>query len=146
MTEEWLDILEASDALAAQIVQSDLAQRYFNAKRAVYEDEQLVQHIEQFLNMKERYEEVQRFGKYHPDYREVMTAVRKQKRALDLNEKIGNYRLAETKLQEMLDLVGYTLAQAVSDNVAVDSSNPFFETRSCGAGCGAGGACSCSAS
>lgn len=146
MTEKWLDILEASDMLAAQIVQSDLVQQYFEAKRAVYGDEQLVQHIEQFLQMKERYEEVQRFGKYHPDYREVMTTVRKQKRALDLNEKIATYRLAETELQGMLDLVGYTLAQAVSTNVAVDSSNPFFETSSCGTGCASGGACNCSAS
>ena len=45
--------------------------------------------IQQFTAMKERYEEVQRFGKYHPDYTTVSMKMRELKRSVDLHDKVA---------------------------------------------------------
>lgn len=145
MTEEWLDILDANDDLIAMILQSEIVVQYRDAKKEVYQHPGLFDQMVTFNQMKERYDEVQRFGKYHPDYRTVMKEIRLLKKELDLSEKVAAYRLAENELQHLLDEIGYTLAQHISQAITVDTSNPFFITEGCGSGCGTGGSCSCSA-
>ena len=61
--------------------------------------------------MKERYEEVQRFGRYHPDYNIVMKSIRIQKRELDMNEQVAALRLAENDVQHLFDEVGSIVAK-----------------------------------
>lgn len=96
--------------------------------------------------MKEHYEDVQRFGKYHPDYHTIMKKIREQKRALDLDDRIAALKLAENDVQDLLDEVSLIIGRSVSEAVKVPVSNPFFNSgSSCGAGCGTGGSCSCSA-
>lgn len=46
--------------------------------------------------------------------------------------------MAETDLQELLDEIGLTIAQTISDEIKVDAGNPFFET---GGHSGCGGSC-----
>lgn len=48
--------------------------------------------IQQFTAMKERYEEVQRFGKYHPDYTTVSMKMRELKRSVDLHDKVAAFK------------------------------------------------------
>ncbi|MEE1131829.1 MAG: YlbF family regulator [Caryophanon sp.] len=146
MTSEWLDILDGADELSAMILQSEPVQQYRLAHKAVYENEALVQQINAFQRMKDQYDDVQRFGKYHPDYNTIMKSIRKQKRELDLNEAICALRVAENEVQYLLDEVSLLIGRSVSDAVKVPMSNPFFETgSSCGSSCGTGGGCGCSA-
>ncbi|OCS91404.1 YlbF family regulator [Caryophanon latum] len=146
MTSEWLHILDGADELSAMILQSEPVQQYRLAYKAVYENEALVQQINAFQRMKDQYEDVQRFGKYHPDYNTIMKSIRKQKRELDLNEAISALRVAENEVQYLLDEVSLLIGRSVSDAVKVPMSNPFFETNSsCGSSCGTGGGCGCSA-
>ncbi|WJY28837.1 MULTISPECIES: YlbF family regulator [Sporosarcina] len=145
MTNEWLDIIEQSDELADMILTSDVLSDYRSAHRAVYGDAELVRKIREFSELKERYEEVQRFGRYHPDYNRVMKTIRLDKRALDMNEKVAALRLAENDVQYLLDEISATVARAVSESVKLPSDNTFVTEESCGGGCGSGGGCSCSA-
>lgn len=146
MTSEWLHILDGADELSAMILQSEPVQQYRLAHKAVYENEALVQQINAFQRMKDQYEDVQRFGKYHPDYNTIMKSIRKQKRELDLNEAICALRVAENEVQYLLDEVSLLIGRSVSEAVKVPMSNPFFETgASCGSSCGTGGGCGCSA-
>lgn len=145
MTSEWLHILDGADELSAMILQSEPVQQYRLAHKAVYENEALVQQINAFQRMKDQYEDVQRFGKYHPDYNTIMKSIRKQKRELDLNEAICALRVAENEVQYLLDEVSLLIGRSVSEAVKVPMSNPFFETSSCGSSCGTGGGCGCSA-
>mgnify|MGYP001953874420 FL=1 len=146
MTSEWAFIIDEADQLSAMILSSEQAQKYRDAYREVYGDEALVQQINEFTKMKEQYEDVQRFGKYHPDYHTIMKKIREQKRALDLNERIANYKIAENDFQDLLDEVSLIIGKSVSEAVKVPVSNPFFSSgSSCGSGCGSGGSCSCSA-
>lgn len=146
MTSDWVLILDEADSLSSMILSSTLAETYRQAYQAVYTDKKLVEQINRFNKMKEQYEDVQRFGKYHPDYHTIMKEIRQQKRALDLDERIANLKVAENELQDLLDEISLLIGKTISEAVKVPVSNPFFDTSSsCGSGCGTGGGCSCSA-
>ncbi|ETP68693.1 YlbF family regulator [Planomicrobium chinense] len=146
MTYEWVQITDSAEELSEMILQSEQAELYRKAYDTVYNDKGLADEIHAFARLKEQYEEVQRFGKYHPDYSRVMKQIRVDKRRLDLNEQIAALRLAENELQDLMDQVSFILGRSVSEAVKIPSSNPFFSSdSSCGGSCGTGGGCSCSA-
>ncbi|TWT04742.1 YlbF family regulator [Planomicrobium sp. CPCC 101079] len=146
MTYEWSLITDSADELSEMIIQSEQAKQYQEAYSTVYNNKDLANRIYDFARLKERYEEVQRFGKYHPDYHRVMKQIRIDKRTLDLNEHIAALRLAENELQDLIDQVSFIIGRSVSEAVKIPSSNPFFSSdSSCGGSCGTGGGCSCSA-
>ncbi|MCM3710048.1 YlbF family regulator [Sporosarcina luteola] len=145
MTDEWMSIIEQSETLSDMLLSSEIVEEYRRANHAVYSDKTLAKTIYDFTNMKERYEEVQRFGRYHPDYKTVMKDIRIQKRELDMNEQVAALRLAENDVQRLLNEVSAIIAGAVSDSIKVPAGDSFFVDTSCGGGCGTGGSCSCSA-
>lgn len=147
MTSEWVTVLDEVDMLSDMILNSDIVARYREAHAAVYEDAALVAQIRAFNRIKEHYEDVQRFGKYHPDYQSIMKQIRMDKRALDLNEKVAALKIAENEYQDLLDEVSLLIGKSVSEAVKVPVSNPFFASASsCSTGgCGSGGSCGCSA-
>ncbi len=146
MTYEWAEITDFADELSQMILQSEQADLYREAYRSVYNDKNLAGDIQAFARLKDQYEEVQRFGKYHPEYTRVMKQIRVDKRQLDLNEKVANLRLMENELQDLMDQVSFIIGRSVSEAVKIPSSNPFFSSdSSCGGSCGTGGGCSCSA-
>lgn len=146
MTSEWLTALETTDELSAMIINSELAIALQQAQQAVYNDKTTAQEIREFQRMKEHYEDVQRFGKYHPDYNVIMKKIRVQKRKLDLNEKVSALKIAENDFQDMLDDISLIFAGTVSQAVQVPVSNLSKQkaTSSCSTGgCGSGGSCGC---
>ncbi|MEK5146454.1 YlbF family regulator [Psychrobacillus sp. FSL K6-4615] len=147
MTNEWVEIMDQSDILCTMILSSEQFYQYLDAHRAVYTDTSLVGEVNSFARLKEQYEEVQRFGKYHPDYSKVMKDIRVTKRKLDMVDAVANLKVAENELQDLLDEVSLLIGKSVSEGVKVPVSNPFFASSgsSCGSGCGTGGSCSCSA-
>ena len=148
MTSEWVTILDETDELSTMILSSETANRLREAHNAVYSSVELCEMIRQFNKTKELYEDVQRFGKYHPDYHTVMKTIRQQKRALDLDERIAALKVAENEYQDLLDEISLIFGKTVSDAVKVPVSNPFFASSGGGCstgGCGTGGGCSCSA-
>lgn len=148
MTLEWIQITDSAEELSEMIIRSEQAQQYKDAHEAVYRDKELSADIFAFQRLKEQYEDVQRFGKYHPDYSRIMKQIRVDKRKLDMNEKVAALRVAENELQDLLDEVSFIVGRSVSEAVKIPSGNPFFASSasSCSTGgCGSGGACSCSA-
>lgn len=147
ITSEWASIMDDADNLTQMILSSEQAMRYKEAYNAVYTDELLARQIASFSRLKEHYEDVQRFGKYHPDYKTVMKSIRVQKRELDMNDRVATLKIAENELQDLLDEVSLLIGKTVSESVKVPVSNPFFSAASsCSTGsCGTGGSCGCSA-
>jgi cell fate (sporulation/competence/biofilm development) regulator YlbF (YheA/YmcA/DUF963 family) len=145
MTDEWVSIIEQSEILSDMLLSSEIIHEYRRAHHAVYSNKLLAETIRDFTNMKERYEEVQRFGRYHPDYKTVMKDIRIQKRDLDMNEDVAALRIAENDVQNLLNDISRIIARSVSDSVKVPTGDGFLADSSCGGGCGSGGSCSCSA-
>ena len=89
-----------------------------------------------FLRKKEAFEQIAAYGSYAPDHREKQRALRKAKRVLDVHPAVAEFRFSETELQGILDEMGIKIAHCISDEIKVDTGNPFFETRSsCGGKC-----------
>ncbi len=146
MTSEWVMILDEVDQLNDLILNSDVHRQLVDATEAVYSNPSLVQKITEFNKTKDLYEDVQRFGKYHPDYTQIMKLIRTQKRELDMDETISALKVAENEFQDLLDEIGIIIGKTISEAVKVPVSNPFFQTDTgCGGSCGTGGGCSCSA-
>ena len=142
-TLEGVMILDKAEQLAKAVVCSDIAESYRECYKSLQEDQEAQILIKQFTAMKERYEEVQRFGKYHPDYTVVSASMRELKRSVDLHEKIAAFKKAENALQKLLDEISVAIGSEISPAIKVPTGNPFFDAGGCGGGCGSGGSCGC---
>ncbi|HET7580939.1 MAG TPA: YlbF family regulator [Bacillales bacterium] len=139
-------LLDKADGLARMVTDSDAAEHYRACKHRLQQDPEAQKLIQRFMDMKEKYEEVQRFGKYHPDFDRITGEVREVKRELDMNEAIAAFKKAEEELEALLGEVSQIIAYAVSPQIKVPTGNPFFDNLRCSGGCGAGGKCNCRAS
>lgn len=144
-TIERIELLEKAEELVQMVLESDIAENYRQCLYRVKSSKETQAKVQAFAKMKERYEEVQRFGRYHPDYKEVMGQIRVLKREVDLDDAVAEFKKAENDLQGLLDEISVLIGRSVSDSVKVPTGNPFFDTgSSCGGGCGSGGSCGCS--
>jgi cell fate (sporulation/competence/biofilm development) regulator YlbF (YheA/YmcA/DUF963 family) len=143
-TLEYVEILDKSEMLGKMVLQSDVYVAYRDAKLALYNDVEANRLIKDFNSVKDQYEDVQRFGRYHPDYSEIMKLVRTKKRAMDLNDKVAAYKIAERRFQGLLDEISQYIAFSVSDQIKVPKDGAALTDSGCG--CGSGGSCGCKAS
>ncbi|HIV74146.1 MAG TPA: YlbF family regulator [Candidatus Pseudogracilibacillus intestinigallinarum] len=147
MTLEHVQILDQTDHLIDMIKQSDVMGEYECALKQLEENEEAQSLIRSFKHIKEHYEDVQRFGRYHPDYQEIMKNVRSSKRKMDMNEYVAKFKLAERNLQTFLDDISESIARSVSDKIIVPKENGLLSDSGCSSGsCGTGGSCGCQAS
>lgn len=144
-TIERVLILDGAEQIAKMIMQSNIADNYMNCLYNVKNNNETQRKIREFSKMKEQYEDVQRFGKFHPDYKTIRTAIRELKREMDLDESVAEFRKAENDLQSLLDEVSVLIGHAVSEHIKVPTGNPYFDNLSSCGGCNSGGKCGCSA-
>ncbi|MDV2685307.1 YlbF family regulator [Alkalihalophilus sp. As8PL] len=143
LTMTTIELMDQSEELAKSITHSDVFIHYIGAKKSLERDSVAQDLIRRFSAMKEKHEEVQRFGRYHPDYDTVSTEIRKVKRELDLNESVAAFKKAEKELEMLLNEVSEVIAHSISKTIKVPTGNPYFDQMSCSGGCGSGGGCSC---
>ncbi|MCM3713077.1 YlbF family regulator [Alkalihalobacillus oceani] len=143
VTMSTLELMEETDALSQAILLSEPFSEYKRAKNELQEDKEAQECIRRFNAVKEQYEDVQRFGKYHPDYKRISTEIRERKREMDVMPTVVAFKKAERELESLLNEVSEIIARAVSPTIKVPTGNPFFDSMSCSGGCGSGGSCSC---
>jgi len=100
-TSSIVELLDQSDHMTQKIIQSSIAISYQKAYTTLLNDQEAQHLIKQFNRLKEDYEDIQRFGSYHPDYRDIMRNVRRAKRKMDMNDKVAAFKVAERQLQEL---------------------------------------------
>lgn len=145
-TMSHVKLLDKSDDLSKMILDSIVMDEYKRAYYDLQNDDIAQQLIKEFNDMKLNYEEIERFGTYHPDYREIMSNVRRAKRKMDMNDKVASFKIAERQLQQLLDEISELIAHSVSDQIKVPKEDGFLANSDCGTGCGTGGTCGCQAS
>lgn len=143
-TLEKVEIIDEAEKLAEMIINSDLAENYRQCLYKMNTDRETQRKIKAFLKMKEQFEDVQRFGRYHPDYKRINTEIRLLKREMDLDENVAKFKRAENELQALLDEISLMIGRSVSESVKVSTGSPFFQTAN-HIGCSTGGSCGCSA-
>ncbi|NBJ68513.1 MULTISPECIES: YlbF family regulator [Clostridia] len=140
-TMDYVAILDHSEELGKMILDSDVMEAYRHSQKELQEDKEAQKLIQAFSSIKEQYEDVQRFGRYHPDYNTIMKEVRKVKREMDMNEKVASFKIAERNLQQLLDEISQYLAYSVSEQIKVPKDGAALSDSGCG--CGSGGGCGC---
>jgi len=143
-TTECVEILDFAEELANMVLQSTIVETYNECLNKVRKDISTQRKIKAFVQMKERHEEVERFGRYHPDYKMVMMKIRELKREVDLDIHVAEFKKAENDLQALLDEISVHIGRSVSEFIKVPTGNPFFDSSGCGGGCSTGGSCGCS--
>lgn len=139
--EALMTILDRTDELGDMIKASEMSHNYQIAYQNLKDDHAARQLYESFLTQRQQYNEVQRFGRYHPDYQHVMITTRKAKRAYEMHPTVVAFKKAETDLQQLIDEVIMILATSVSEHVKVDAGTPLFDKLT--QGCATGDACQC---
>ncbi|MGI8314002.1 YlbF family regulator [Halobacillus mangrovi] len=142
-TMEIVDLLDRSEMIGQMVMNSDTMQHYNQAKYELENDAEAQKLIKNFNNMKEHYEDVQRFGRYHPDYSSIMKQVRSVKREMDMHEKVAQFKKAERNLQKLLDEISENVAFSVSEQIKVPKNGMALTDTGCSGGCGSGGSCGC---
>ncbi|HLQ71613.1 MAG TPA: YlbF family regulator [Bacillota bacterium] len=141
-TLEYSGILDMSEELSDMILQSEVMEAYKSARKTLQDNEEAQKLITAFNDIKEHYEDVQRFGRYHPDYNEIMKTVRSTKRKMDMNDAVAKYKIAERDIQRLLDEVSGYIALSVSDQIKAPVDGAALTEH----GCGSGGKCGCNVS
>ncbi|MFC4076918.1 YlbF family regulator [Salinithrix halophila] len=116
---DMAELLSEAYNLADRITDSDEAKRYIHLKRELGEDEEAQRLIRQFQEKKERFEEAQRFGHFHPDYHAAKEAAEDFSSRLREHPLIREYLEVEEKLDRLLGEVSRTLARSVSEEIKV---------------------------
>ncbi|MEI3606745.1 YlbF family regulator [Pseudogracilibacillus sp. SE30717A] len=146
-TLEYVNILDKADRLKNMILQSEVMTQYEHAYNTLQKDQEAQRLINAFNHIKEHYEDVQRFGRYHPDYNEIMKNVRSTKRRMDMNSSVAEFKVAERELQRFLDEISEHIAKSVSEHIIVPKDGLALTDGGCSTGgCGSGGSCGCQAS
>lgn len=139
----FIDLYEQIEELSNAIIHSEIFSEYVRCKNQLYRDEEVKKLIQSFVQLKEQFAEVERFGKYHPDYENVHKKVREKKRELDFHPKVAAFKKAERHMEQLLYEISTIIARSVSDNIKVPTGNPFFDQRSCAGRCQGNGQCIC---
>lgn len=145
-TLEYVDILDQTDQLTEMILESEVMKEYQRTYKTLQNDEEAQLLIKKFNDIKEHYEDVQRFGRYHPDYNEIMKNVRSSKRKMDMNQSVARFKVAERQLQRFLDEISEYIANSVSEHIIVPKDGIALDSGCSTGGCGSGGSCGCQAS
>lgn len=140
-TIEIVEMIDKSEQLGGMIQNSEVMESYHMAKTAMENDAEAQELIGKFTSIKEHYEDVQRFGRYHPDYNQIMKDIRSSKREMDMNDKVASFKIAERNLQGFLEEISELIAFSVSHNIKVPKDGAALSDSSCG--CGSGGGCGC---
>ncbi|OZU90429.1 regulator [Virgibacillus indicus] len=140
-TLEYASILDRSESLGKMVMDSEVMEAYNQSRKELNEDQTAQQLIKAFANIKDHYEDIQRFGRYHPDYNEIMKKVRMSKREMDMNDKVAAFKIAERNLQKLLDQISQYIAESVSEQIKAPKDGAALTDSGCG--CGSGGSCGC---
>lgn len=125
INEELLAIDQAIDSLVLHFLRLPEVENY-RLKRQKFENARELQELLlEFQELKDSYDTVKEYEAFRPDVRELKRQVLRMKRQIDLHEVIIGYRQAEFDLQTILANLGEEIAQAVSDQIFIDSGLPL---------------------
>jgi cell fate (sporulation/competence/biofilm development) regulator YlbF (YheA/YmcA/DUF963 family) len=135
-TLDMTEILLEAYRLADQINNSPEVKRYLECKKRMEEDPEAQKMIKEFQIVKDRYEEAQRFGIFHPNYHEAKDAALSFQKKLRQCPAIRAYFEAEQKLDQLLHAVSLTIARSVSPSIKVPGNDPEPGVKKLRRGCG----------
>ena len=125
INEELLAIDQAIDSLVSHFQMLPEVDAYRLSRQQFENDRELQEQLFAFQELKDSYDTAKAYEAFRPDVRELKRQVLRMKRQIDLNEVVIGYRQAEFDLQIILANLGEEIAQAVSDQIFIDTGLPL---------------------
>ena len=125
INEELLAIDQAIDSLVSHFQMLPEVDAYRLSRQQFENDRELQEQLFAFQELKDCYDTAKAYEAIRPDVRELKRRVLRMKRQIDLNEVVIGYRQAEFDLQIILANLGEEIAQAVSDQIFIDTGLPL---------------------
>ena len=125
INEELLAIDQAIECLVSYFLKLPEVENYRLKRQKFENDRELQEQLFAFKELKDSYDTAKAYEAFRPDVRELKRQVLRMKRQIDLNEVVIGYRQAEFDLQTILANLGEEIAQAVSDQIFIDTGLPL---------------------
>ena len=110
-------LLNLAYELTDEIKESSSFLKLKEMKNIIDNDPLLKELINNFNKTKEKYEEVAKYSKFHPDFEKVSKELVKVKKEVFTNPTIKKYKDLEKEIQKTLDKVSRDIAQSVSHKI-----------------------------
>jgi len=91
--------------------------RFIELGKMIEKDEDVKELVHQFMKQRDKYEEAQKYGKYHPDLKQIQISFAKAKENLYTHKIVIEYKKIEKQIQEILNTISKELAQSVSNKI-----------------------------
>ena len=118
INEELLAIDQAIEYLVSYFLKLPEVENYRLKRQKFENDRELQEQLFAFQKLKDSYDTAKAYEAFRPDVREL-------KRQIDLNEVVIGYRQTEFDLQTILANLGEEIAQAVSNQIFIDTGLPL---------------------
>ena len=125
INEELLAIDQAIECLVSYFLKLPEVENYRLKRQKFENDRELQEQLFAFQKLKDSYDTAKAYEAFRPDVRELKRQVLRMKRQIDLNEVVIGYRQAEFDLQTILANLGEEIAQAVSNQIFIDTGLPL---------------------
>ncbi len=126
--QQEIAITEQTHQLCMAIKNSHYYDAYEVAKKQYDSDQCLQSAIAKFVDMRDYVLRLEQYDKKSDFYHKEKLALVREKRRIDLQKPVYDFRIAETNLQTLLDLVATQIANEVSKSIKVDMGNPLLNT------------------
>ena len=110
-------VLNAVYDLVDEIKEKKEYKRLLQLKKLMNSDDNTLKLINDFNKAKNKYSEVSKYGKYHPDLKEVRITLAKTKELLFTHEIVSEYKKLEKEIQFLLDDISRKIAKCVSPKI-----------------------------
>jgi len=111
------EIIEKTYELVDEIKAQDSYKRILVLKNEIDNNPQINELVKTFQKLNEKYEEVTKYGKYHPDLKKVKQDFSTAKVNLYTHDVVKEYKALEKELQRELNLISTEIAVAVSSKI-----------------------------
>mgnify|MGYP003298146268 CR=1 FL=1 len=125
INEELLAIDQAIECLVSCFLKLPEIENYRLKQQRFKNARELQELLLEFQELKESYDKAKGYEAFRADVRDLKRQVLRMKRQIDLNEVVIGYRQAEFDLQTILANLGEEIAQAVSDQIFIDTGLPL---------------------
>lgn len=111
----YFELCDKSEKVAKEIIETSDFKELLTLKERI--SNEIGDLVLNFNKAKEKYEEVTKYSKYHPDLKKRQLELVKAKETLYTNELVIRYKELERKIQKELNEVAHEIASSISANL-----------------------------
>ena len=137
--EQLFDIDEAIDEVAASFLELESVKNYRKAREVFLADTVLQEKIMHFQALKQSYEDVKSYAAFRSEVAEIRRQLFKEKRGIDINEKVSQLRQSEVAVQKNLAKLSQKISSTISSDIFVETGLPLAPHKSHYGNCSKGG-------